>query len=154
MIFGNSKSYLVNGVTAVALNKSVTSINMLQSVDIEHVSILTGTKTHSFNGDYADFTVTERLWQESDPKAKFQAIMNCVGQNVTFYLCGTTVFANCYVNYIKPFYLNNLRNYDACIIFLHPISYVFFNRYILDDSGLPVLDDGGNRILSDGLIVL
>lgn len=152
MIFGNSKSYLINGVTTIALNKSQTSINLFQNQDIEHRSILTGVRTHSKTGDYSDFTVTERLWQESDPKAKFHAIMACEGQKVIFYLYGETIIAECYVSFIKPFYLNNLINYDGVILFLTPINYLIVSQYILDDeTGAAILDDGGNPIKSDGI---
>ena len=155
MIWGNEKSYLVDGVTAIALNKSQTSINLFQNQDIEHRSILTGIKSHSSKGDYADFTVTERLWQETDPKGKLNLILACVGKTVLFWLQGSTSVADCYVSYVKPFYFKNLRNYDGCVIFLEPIRYITVSSgYIADDTtGLPILDDAGIQIFGDGLVL-
>jgi hypothetical protein len=154
-IFGTAKSYLVNGVDTIELNKSVTSINFFQNQDVIHRSILTGVRTHSPVGDYSDFTVTERLWQESDPEAKFISIMACEGQSVTFYLHGTSIIALCYVSFIRPFYFNNLINYDGVTIFLTPLRYISISQgYILDDeTGLPILDDSGNPMIADGIII-
>lgn len=154
-IFGTDKSYLVNGATTITLNKSQTSINFFQSKDITHRSILTGVRTHSQLGDYSDFTVVERLWQESDPKAKFQAIMALEGLTVTFYLHGSSVIADCYVSFIRPFYFKNLINYDGVTIFLVPIRYITISQgYILDDgTGLNILDDSGAPIIAGGIIL-
>ena len=154
-IFGTDKSYIVNGATTITLNKSQTSISFFQNQDVEHRSILTGVRTHSQLGDYSDFTVTERLWQESDPKAKFQAIMALEGLTITFYLHGTATIADCYVSFIRPFYFKNLINYDGVVIFLTPVRYTTISQgYILDDgTGLNILDDSGTPIIADGIIL-
>lgn len=154
-IWGTDKSYIVNGATTIALNKSKTSINFFQNQDVEHRSILTGARTHSQLGDYSDFTVTERLWQESNPSTKFQAIMALEGLTVTFYLHGSSVIADCYVSFIRPFYFKNLINYDGVTIFLTPIRYTAISQgYILDDgTGLNILDDSGGSIIADGIII-
>lgn len=155
MIWGSGKSYIINGVTTITLNKSQTSMNFFQNQDVVHQSILTGARTQSLKGDYSDFTVTERCWQETDPSAKFNSIMGLQGQVVTFYLQGTAVVANCYVKYVRPFYFKSLISYDACVIFLEPIAYITISQgYILDDTtGLPILDDSGNPIIADGVMI-
>ncbi len=155
MIWGNQKSYIINGATTITLNKSQTSMNFFQNQDVIHQSILTGVRTQSLRGDYSDFTVTERCWQETNSSAKFSSIMACKGQNVTFYLQGTSMIANCYVKYIRPFYFKNLINYDGCIIFLEPLDYLSISPgYIADDTtGLPILDDSGTQIYGDGITI-
>lgn len=155
MIWGNGKSYIINGENTIALNKSQTSINFFQNQDVDHQSILTGVRTHSPKGDYSDFTVTERCWQEANPSAKFNLIMGCEGLTISFYLQGTSKIANCYVKYVRPFYFKSLINYDACVIFLEPINYLTISPgYIADDTtGLPILDDDGNQIYGDGIII-
>lgn len=155
MIWGNQKSYLMDGVTVISLDKSQTSMDFFQNQDVEHRSILNGVITHSAKGDYSEFTVTERLWQEANPKAKLNAILACVGRTISFYLYGSSIVANCFVNYVRPFYMKNLINYDACVIFLEPLTYLSISPgYIADDTtGLPILDDSGIQIFGDGITI-
>ena len=153
MIWGSAKSYIINGATTITLNKSQTSINFFQNQDVAHQSILTGVMTHSSKGDYSDFTVTERCWQETDPSAKFSSIMGCEGQNITFYLHGSGLIADCYVKYIRPFYFNSLINYDGVVIFLEPTTYFRIAAPLLNLDGTPLLNLDGEPLYNSGMII-
>ena len=153
MIWGNAKSYIINGATTITLNKSQTSMNFFQNQDVVHRSILTGVRTHSSKGDYLDFTVTERCWQEADPKAKFSSIMALEGLSVTFYLYGATEIVECYVNYIRPFYFKNLINYDGVVIFITPLKYSRVSSPLLNLDGTPLLNLDGSPLYNVGIVI-
>ena len=153
MIWGNAKSYIINGGTTITLNKSQTSINFFQNQDVVHQSILTGVRTQSLKGDYSDFTVTERCWQEADPKAKFSSIMGLEGLTVIFYLQGTTEIVQCYVSYVKPFYFKDLINYDGVIVFITPLEYFKVSSSLLNLDGTPLLNLDGTPLYNIGAII-
>lgn len=152
-IFGINKNYLVYGTTTIGLNHSTVSADWFQNQDVRYRSIITGVKTHSLKGDYADFTITERCWQETNPNIKLDAIMQCEGKNVTFFYNGAIAFTDCYVNYVKPFYFKNLRNYDACVIFLQPINYVIISRRLKFLDGKKVRFLNGKFAKTRGIIL-
>jgi hypothetical protein len=128
-------------------------MNFFQNQDVVHQSILTGVRTHSSKGDYSDFTVTERCWQEANPSVKFNSIMALEGLNVSFYLQGTSMVANCYVKYIRPFYFKNLINYDGCVIFLEPTAYFRIAEALLNLDGTPLLNLDGTPLYNTGTII-
>jgi hypothetical protein len=142
MILGSNKSFIDSDGVAILLNHSTTDQNFYLNRDIEHVSIITGVKTHSVLGDYQEFTVIERCWQEENPAEKMNEILSLRGQLVNFYLFGSSLIANCFVSYIKPFYFRDLKNYDACVIFLQPTLYQTLGS-IVDDTGQAATDDTG-----------
>jgi len=150
MIFGNSKSYIISGVTMITLNHSVTGFGLFSNRDIEYKSIINGKKTHTLLGDYSDFNVLVWLWKESSPSTKLNTLVSLVGSEVTFLLEGATQFVKCWVESVRPFYHKNLRNYDACRLHLFPTVLTSISNYILDESGIPIEDEDGNKIKSEG----
>ena len=154
MIWGTTKSYILNGVDTITLNKSTTSFGLFENQDKRYRSILTGVKKHTRLSDYSNFSVLIWLWQETDPKAKLQTLLALVGNQATFYFQGATVLANCYIETVRPFYFRNLRDYDACVVSLFPVSYSEISQGLLNEDGTPLLNEDGSPLLSEGFTLV
>lgn len=150
MIWGTAKSYIINGVDTITLNKSTTSFGLFENQDRRFRSIVNGVRTHARLGDYSSFSVLVWLWQESDPKTKLESLLALVGNEITFYFQGTTVLASCYVESVKPFYWKNLRMYGACVISLFPTAYTQISQALLNEDGTPLLNQDGTPLLNEG----
>lgn len=145
MIWGNKKSYILSGYTAIQLNHAVVDFNFFQNEDIRHRSIITGTVTTSKKGDYASFLITDKIWLESNPKNKFSTLKALVGNKITFYLEGETSFSQCYVEEVNPYYFRNLISYDIVTIKLTPTRYIEMANLLTQDS-IPILTEDGINI--------
>jgi len=150
MIWGTAKSYLYDGVDTVTLNNSTTSFGLFETQDKHYRSILTGVKTNLRVSDYADFKVLVWLWKEDDPKDKLSDLLGLVGSTVTFYFQGTTIIASCYVESVVPFYMKNLRAYDACVVHLFPTKYIQIKQGLLNEDGTPLLNEDGTPLYNEG----
>ena len=153
MILGTSKSYIIQGVNTITLNHSITTPEMFQNADKRYTSIINGNKTSTHLGNYAEFKVLVYLWKETNPGAKLASLLALRGQSFDFYLQGTSAVLNCYAELTSPMYFRNLVNYNAVNLLINPLRYIAISQYILDDNYIPILDDNGNKILSDGVTI-
>uniref|UniRef100_A0A6M3J0F0 Uncharacterized protein n=1 Tax=viral metagenome TaxID=1070528 RepID=A0A6M3J0F0_9ZZZZ len=152
MIWGQGKSYIVDGVTTITLNKSVTSNTFFENQDKEFRSIINGVRTYYTLSDYADFTVTDYFWLYDD--TKFNTLKNIEGNTVIFYLNGQTIISNCLVRQVKPLYFRNNRNYDLCTLIMTPLAYIQISQALLNEDGTPLLNEDGTPLLSEGFSIV
>ena len=107
------------------LNYSFIDYTFVEPDNIEHKSAITGVKTNTFLGDYGNFAVDVRLWQETHgsmtPKTKLTNIYVYYHTNVVFFPHNDKWVADvnglavpCYLSLMKPYYYKNLITYDAC----------------------------------------
>lgn len=153
MIFGTTKSYILYDSVTTTLPKSTTDFDLLQNQDIRHKSILTGKRTTSRTGDYASFTVTDWLFTEQDPTAKFLSLRDLIDKQVYFYFQGSSLIINCYVYEVKPFYIKNAIRYDAVRITLFPLNYFAISSVLQTEDGIDILTEDGQKIRTEGLVL-
>lgn len=153
MIYGTDKSFIQFGDATILMPHSVTNFDLLQNQDIRHRSILTGKRTTSRKADYAEFTVTDKLFKYSSPTAQFNLLRGLIDEQVQFYFQGSTVIADCYVMEAKPYYMRNLINYDLMTLVLLPINYLTISNYMYSEDGQIMLNEDGTPMRTEGISI-
>lgn len=121
------QSYTSGGNVRVGYKfmNSIFEFDLVQPVQLNPRSIITGVKTNTHLGDYGSFKITERLWQKATDftaKLRFQRLNGFYHTNVWFLPHGVYSIKDsgsntvaCYFKGFKPMYYRGFISYDAVI---------------------------------------
>lgn len=104
---------------------SIYDFDFVQADQINHRSVISGVKTNTFLGDYGEFRITERMWQNITTftaKLRFQKLNSLYHTDVWFMPHGGLSIKNsasadvtCYFKSLKPQYYKGFISYDAAV---------------------------------------